>query len=412
MQDEICFFNAFLALSSILVTMPQEGQKPSPAIPRGVKRGRHAKKKKRPDTLPEFRLKGFPIPIARASIGLYMRIQGDMFSLRDYSAIFNTSVRTLCRIRDQGWTNQGPKPPRVRESIKSISEDVEELMDGNKAHNCATIARKLTSEGKPVDQSTVWRVMQQMGMTWKQRPAKPWCGTQGEEKWKIIRLAFAKAHVDDDPNAFIFVDECMIRALDNRTHEWCRNGESPTPIENPQNAASCHVFGAIGTNGFRLLVNLADYSTDERGGMTSADYHRLVVEKLIPALRKHFGYLNRNKPEDQHIHPIIVQDGAPAHRSSKVKEALEREGYRILTDWPGYSPDFNPIENCWGLTKKDLNEELSVEKSNTDANKQRLWEEVKVYFDGLDNSYIQTLIESFPTRMEIAILEEGGWVGY
>ena len=96
------------------------------------------------------------------------------------------------------------------------------------------------------------------------------------------------------------------------------------------------------------------------------------MEKLITALRKHFGYLNRNKPEDQHIHPIIVQDGAPAHRSPKVKEALEREGYRILTDWPGYSPDFNPIENCWGLTKKELNEELSVEKSNTDANKQRL----------------------------------------
>ena len=130
--------------------------------------------------------------------------------------------------------------------------------------------------------------------------------------------------------------------------------------------------------------------------MTSADYHRLVVEKLIPALRKHFGYLNRNKPEDQHIHPIIVQDGAPPHRSPKVKEALEREGYRILTDWPGYSPDFYPIENCWGLTKKELNEEISVEKSSTDANKQRLWEEVKAYFDDLDDSYIQTLIESFP----------------
>ena len=341
-----------------------------------------------------------------------MQINGKMFSWRDYSAIFRTSVRTLRRIWKEGWTTLGPKNSRNRWPVKPISEDVEVLVTENKAQNCATIAKTLTKEGKPVDQSTVWRVMQQMGMTWRRRPAKPWCGTQGEEKWKIKRLAFAKAHVDDDPNAFIFVVECMIRALDNRTHEWCRNGESPTPIENPQNAASCHVFGAIGTNGFRLLVNLADYSTGERGGMTSADYHRLVVEKLIPALRKHFGYLNRNKPEDQHIHPIIVQDGAPAHRSPKVKEALEREGYRILTNWPGYSPDFNPIENCWGLTKKELNEELSVEKSSTDANKQRLWEEVKVYFDSLDNSYIQTLIESFPTRMEIAILEEGGWVGY
>ena len=266
----------------------------------------------------------------------------------------------------KSYRTPGLKPPRVRESIKDISEDVEELIDGNKAHNCATIARKLTSEG----QSTVWRVMQQMGMTWKRRSAKPWCGTQGEVRWKAKRLTFTKTHVDDDPNAFIFVDECMIRALDNRTHEWCRNGESPTPIENPQNAASCHAFGAIGTNRFRLLVNLADYST---GGMTSADYHRLVLEKLIPALRKHFGYLNRNKPEDQHIHPIIVQDGAPAHRSPKVKplSATATKFSRI-----GLGTALNPTENCRGLTKKELNKELSVEKSNTDANKQRLWEEV------------------------------------
>ena len=77
-----------------------------------------------------------------------------------------------------------------------------------------------------------------------------------------------------------------------------------------------------------------------------------------------------------------------------------------LPSFNGYCPHFNPIENCWGLTKKELNEDLSVNKSNRDANKQRLWEEVKAYLDGLDNSYIQALIDSFPTRMEIAIQPE------
>ena len=85
------------------------------------------------------------------------------------------------------------------------------------------------------------------------------------------RLPFAEAHVNDDPNQYVFVDDFMIRALGNRTHEWCSQSESETPIDSPQNPTSSHVFGAIETNGFRLIVNLADYSTGERGGMTSAD---------------------------------------------------------------------------------------------------------------------------------------------
>ena len=31
--------------------------------------------------------------------------------------------------------------------------------------------------------------------------------------WKKKRLTFAKANVDNDPNAFIFVDECMTLCL-------------------------------------------------------------------------------------------------------------------------------------------------------------------------------------------------------
>ena len=158
-------------------------------------------------------------------------------------------------------------------------------------------------------------------------------------------------------------------------------------------------------------MNLADYSTGERGGMTSSDYHRLTVQELIPVLRKHFGYLNRNKPGDEHIHPIIVQDGAPAHRSPKVKESLENGGFKVLSDWPGYSPDFNPIENCWGLTKRQLNDELCSDKANTKENRTRLWEAVERYFNALEKSYIQNLIESFQPRMEVCIMLQGDWVG-
>ena len=58
----------------------------------------------------------------------------------------------------------------------SISEDVEVLVTENKAQNCATIAEKLTKEGKPVDQSTVWSRVSQIGVV-----TPPW----GREAFRV-----------------------------------------------------------------------------------------------------------------------------------------------------------------------------------------------------------------------------------
>ena len=53
---------------------------------------------------------------------------------------------------------------------------------------------------------------------------------------------------------------------------------------------------------------------------------------------------------------ILVEDGAPYHRSKIVKEytnALESKGQLYVYRLPSYSPDFNPIEKLWKNTKKD-----------------------------------------------------------
>ena len=41
----------------------------------------------------------------------------------------------------------------------------------------------------------------------------------------------------------------------------------------------------------------------------------------------------------------FMQDGAPAHRSKTVTKFLEDSNIRVL-EWPGNSPDLNPIENA------------------------------------------------------------------
>ena len=48
---------------------------------------------------------------------------------------------------------------------------------------------------------------------------------------------------------------------------------------------------------------------------------------------------------------IFQQDSAPCHIARIVKQWLAEPGVQLL-DWPGNSPDLNPIENLWVSIKK------------------------------------------------------------
>ena len=45
---------------------------------------------------------------------------------------------------------------------------------------------------------------------------------------------------------------------------------------------------------------------------------------------------------------VFVHDGAPSHRAKLKKNFLREENVNI-SDWPGNSPDSNPIESLWNV---------------------------------------------------------------
>ncbi len=46
-------------------------------------------------------------------------------------------------------------------------------------------------------------------------------------------------------------------------------------------------------------------------------------------------------------------DNLPAHQANGIQQTIEAAGARVVYLSP-YSPDFNPIENCWSKLKEFL----------------------------------------------------------
>jgi hypothetical protein len=44
---------------------------------------------------------------------------------------------------------------------------------------------------------------------------------------------------------------------------------------------------------------------------------------------------------------LFIQDNASIHTTHKVREWFRLWGIVIITNWPPYSPDLNPIKHIW-----------------------------------------------------------------
>jgi transposase len=85
--------------------------------------------------------------------------------------------------------------------------------------------------------------------------------------------------------------------------------------------------------GLRLTGMMAPFVLD--GPMNRSTFLAYVRQVLVPELKRG---------------DVVILDNLPAHKGSRVRQAIEAGGASILY-LPPYSPDFNPIENAFAKLK-------------------------------------------------------------
>ncbi|GFU68984.1 transposable element Tcb1 transposase [Trichonephila clavipes] len=121
------------------------------------------------------------------------------------------------------------------------------------------------------------------------------------------------------------------------------------------------------------------------------DYIEILQNKLLPTARDLLG----NQPW------IFQDDNAPWHRAKVVQKWLEDHTVNRM-NWPGQSPDLNPIESLWFKSGY----EISKKKP---SNKRELNEGLIFSFNHIvTKDLLLKLVHSMPKRCR-AVIKANDW---
>lgn len=294
--------------------------------------------------------------------------------------------------------SKGGRPAKLSDAAKRFC--VRQITSGG-IDNAVQVASSLEPVIKSmVSPQTVRRALKEFGLEAVEKQKKPAI----DERTRRARLQFAKKYKDytvDDWRRVIWSDETKINRFcsDGRTWAWIRDTDTIQPQQVKSTikhgGGSIMIWSAISAAGTGWLCKID-------GTLDSQLYLEILKDELELTINHTAEALSLRRDQ-----LVFQHDNDPKHTAHAVREYLRERDYEVL-EWPGHSPDLNPIEHMWALLKRKLNEYESPPKGVRE-----LYERVvDIWYNNITREDCLRVIDSMPDRIEAVIKANGNWTKY
>lgn len=264
-----------------------------------------------------------------------------------------TLYRLLKQFREVGTLENRKKTP-VR-SVRN-NETIADIAAYFQVNNGVSLRGFFENESHDISISSLRRILKfDLGL--KPYKCRRFHRLHGEDDF-LQRYDMCKMFLEmmkNDPTILskvIWTDECFLKLNGTRNHHniyWWSLENPHIFLEKSLNAAGVMVFigisryGPIGPFFFdELVVNSPPLCKRNRNSVNGQSYHELLATKIVPELKKNF-------PKEVLKEMIFQLDGAPGHKSVKVRKFLDIEfpsrwwGNHGPLHWAPRSPDLTPL---------------------------------------------------------------------
>ena len=330
-------------------------------------------------------------PTKRARITTFHELGLTERAISSRLKVSKTAVHNAIKLYQE--TNQfhdRPGPGRKRKTTTSDDRWIVRMVKKSPFKTSSQVQKLLGDSGVIVSSSTVRKRLISDGLCAYTPARKP----RLTSAMKAKRLAFAhkyKKWTVEDWRKVMWSDESHFEQFGTkrcyvRRKSGCRFQENCI-LPTVKHCESVMVWGCFSWMGRGSLEFL-----DKNERMNSERYINILQSKLPMIMNLHGT-------------DIFMQDGAPCHTAKKSMAWFHSNHVSVL-EWPGNSPDINPIENLWKLMKRKVS---AKNPSSLDDLKQVIKE---VWVMEITQQLCHQLCESMPRRIAAVISAKGGSTKY